>query len=686
MQKTQFKKIALSGFILVFVLQLYSEYLNHIVGQAIEFEAPQNLKKVLTINEAWQKVDLNLTHLSYYLGPDFLSCTGSEKKILACQYSLYQFGQSCQNKSTHHGIEKWALVELKKNQISYNEPAQKVKSNNSNNSNNVKALTYKQKNKDRNKLKQLSKKNIKMLNKKIATQIKYDFNKSYQECPENLKSVSVAKAINAFLSVSKDPHTYIVPLEYFDKVMTQEVLTEGGYFGLQFRLSKNMEWAVYNHIRPSPEPPNEQNNKIINEQDILISLNGVISKNITVHYIKSQLYEYKKMHLTLRSHQTGHLYQVVLNPFVRSQKNVTWSWVDTSSLRSKKADFTTQATEGVVVTHGSIGEAAILQNQRGALLPKVAQIRIKKFVKNTCQDVQSALEQINIQGDSQALLLDLRANPGGSVDEAHCVLSLFVEPDQLVFSTYGFKSDIESNYFSQAKPIIYKNKMAVLVDQASASASEILAGSLKSLGRALIVGQRTFGKGTFQDGQIWPAHPKVALFETQGYYFFPNGESSQLVGVLPTQSFELAQSSQWLREEDLYGFTLPYPTQVGKKIKQKNLNIFESLNQFKLFLKTAQNIQRNGHFLTGRASGGASGGAVIGAVNGETSGAGGDANRDLVNSLVNSLQNDLENKCKDLQKNVQLFNRAEDLATQGLFCLSEPYVFKNLAEGLSRGP
>ncbi|HEV2815534.1 MAG TPA: S41 family peptidase, partial [Solirubrobacteraceae bacterium] len=131
--------------------------------------------------------------------------------------------------------------------------------------------------------------------------------------------------------------------------------------------------------------------------------------------------------------------------------------------------------------------------------------------------------------DVKGIVFDLRSNPGGLVDEARLVASAFLEEGEIV-TTRGRTVD-EQVYRATGDPVAPKTPLVVLVDRASASASEIVAGALQDRGRARLVGTRTFGKGVFQS--VVPLENGGAIDITVGQYFLPSGRNLGGKGTSP---------------------------------------------------------------------------------------------------------------------------------------------------------
>jgi carboxyl-terminal processing protease len=157
----------------------------------------------------------------------------------------------------------------------------------------------------------------------------------------------------------------------------------------------------------------------------------------------------------------------------------------------------------------------------------VGYLRLERFSRTAGEDVRNSIKELREKGNLKALVLDLRDNPGGLLDMAVDVVSKFVPESTLVVSTKGRRSDSERKYFSYEKPMLEDIPMAVLVDRGSASASEIVAGAIQDLDRAVIVGTRSFGKGLVQT--ITRISEGSSLKITTGRYYTPSGRSIQEV-------------------------------------------------------------------------------------------------------------------------------------------------------------
>ncbi len=157
-------------------------------------------------------------------------------------------------------------------------------------------------------------------------------------------------------------------------------------------------------------------------------------------------------------------------------------------------------------------------------------VRIAQFQAGTGQEVEKAIIQLKDEGDLDGLILDLRNNPGGVLQAAVHVSDLFVK-DGLIVYTQGRLADSEQRYNATRPDALQGVPVVVLVNEGTASASEIVAGALQDHGRAVIMGTDTFGKGSVQT--ILPLSDEKAIKLTTARYYTPNGNSIQAEGITP---------------------------------------------------------------------------------------------------------------------------------------------------------
>jgi carboxyl-terminal processing protease len=161
---------------------------------------------------------------------------------------------------------------------------------------------------------------------------------------------------------------------------------------------------------------------------------------------------------------------------------------------------------------------------------KIGYVRIEEFGENTSDELDHALE--NLQHDGmQALVIDLRNNPGGLLDAAVDVAGKFLPPNVVIVSTKGRTPDQEQEFRAHAEREQPDYPMAVLINGYSASGAEIVAGALKDLKRAILVGETTFGKGSVQTVQ--PLGNGVGLRLTTAKYYTPSKRTIHEVGITP---------------------------------------------------------------------------------------------------------------------------------------------------------
>lgn len=161
-------------------------------------------------------------------------------------------------------------------------------------------------------------------------------------------------------------------------------------------------------------------------------------------------------------------------------------------------------------------------------------IQLVRFGQGTSEEVRQALLDMKESGSFDGLILDLRNNPGGLLNEAVSLVDKFIEPGVTVVETRGRLETHNSTLVSQELAMFEDLPMVVLINNGSASASEVVAGALQDLDRALIVGENSFGKGLVQT--VRPLSYNTSLKITVAKYYIPSGRSIQSIEYLHSDS------------------------------------------------------------------------------------------------------------------------------------------------------
>jgi carboxyl-terminal processing protease len=170
----------------------------------------------------------------------------------------------------------------------------------------------------------------------------------------------------------------------------------------------------------------------------------------------------------------------------------------------------------------------------------IAYIRLTEFRENTFSELNNALSTLSKQG-MKALIIDLRNNPGGLLDVAVKITGKFIAPNKMIVYTKGRQKDQNLEFFSEDKHAILDLPLVILINEGSASGSEIVAGALQDYKRAIIIGTKSFGKGSVQT--VIPLNDGSALRLTTSHYFTPSGKIIHGQGVTPDILVELAKDS-----------------------------------------------------------------------------------------------------------------------------------------------
>ena len=161
----------------------------------------------------------------------------------------------------------------------------------------------------------------------------------------------------------------------------------------------------------------------------------------------------------------------------------------------------------------------------GMVSPSTGYIRLNRFSRNTTNEMNQAFKDL-IKKDVKEVIIDLRDNGGGLLTAAVNMIDMLIEKGQTIVSTKGRMKESNRSFLSRTKPIIDKDvKIAILINQGSASASEIVAGSIQDLDRGIVIGRKSFGKGLVQT--LYPIDKIRSLKVTTARYYIPSGRFIQ---------------------------------------------------------------------------------------------------------------------------------------------------------------
>ena len=317
-------------------------------------------------------------------------------------------------------------------------------------------------------------------------------------------------AINGMLS-SLDPHSSYLDADTFKDMREQ---TKGEFGGLGIEVTMDNGWIKV--ISPIDDTPAFKAG--IQAGDYITHIDGttVLGETLTQAVEKMRGPVKSKVKLTIR--------------------------------RKNKEPF------DVMITRDNIKIRSVKTEEKD---PSVGYIRISSFSETTTDDVKKTFAKIQKENpdDLAGYILDLRNNPGGLLDQAVSVADLFLNEGEIV-STRPRRTE-EMQRYNATKGDITKNKpIVVLINEGSASAAEIVAGALQDHKRAVIVGMRSFGKGSVQT--VIPVTGFGAIRLTTARYYTPSGRSIQAKGIEPDIQIPPGHVEYYaLRSDDFAEATLP---------------------------------------------------------------------------------------------------------------------------------
>ena len=162
---------------------------------------------------------------------------------------------------------------------------------------------------------------------------------------------------------------------------------------------------------------------------------------------------------------------------------------------------------------------------KGMVDDGIAYVRLTRFTRNCSSEVEEAILELTNENDVKGLVLDLRGNPGGLLNESVSLCNLFIDKNQEVVSTKGKIKDWEKSYKTMKEPLYKELPLAILINQSSASASEIVSGTIQDLDRGIILGKKSFGKGLVQQTRKLSYNSQLKV--TVAKYYTPSGRCIQ---------------------------------------------------------------------------------------------------------------------------------------------------------------
>ncbi|MDC0458154.1 S41 family peptidase, partial [Alphaproteobacteria bacterium] len=213
---------------------------------------------------------------------------------------------------------------------------------------------------------------------------------------------------------------------------------------------------------------------------------------------------------------------LTINESVSKLRGPVGSKVTITVVRDKKDPYEIEIRRDIIK----------IKSVKHNIIKNIGYVRLTTFSDTTTSGLEKAVNEIkkNVGDKFEGLVLDLRNNPGGLLNQSISVADTFLNQGEIV-STQGRNDDDTSRVFAKKGDLINGKPLIVLINSGSASASEIVAGALKDHSRAIIIGTRSFGKGSVQS--IIPLAGNGAMRLTTARYFTPSGVSIQAKGIEP---------------------------------------------------------------------------------------------------------------------------------------------------------
>ncbi len=215
--------------------------------------------------------------------------------------------------------------------------------------------------------------------------------------------------------------------------------------------------------------------------------------------------------------------KITLMKAVKKLRGEPGTDVNITVLRPGEKEFLEFTITRAIIKIDSVKEARLIED-------KIGYIRLSQFQENTVEEFDDALEDLEVEG-MNALVLDLRYNPGGLLSTSIKVADRFLEKGKVIVQTRGRNDVIEMEVKSTSRNVLPDIPIVVLINEGSASGSEIVAGALRDNNRAVLVGNTTFGKGSVQS--VLPLSEDSAIRLTTGRYYTASHRAIEDEGIEP---------------------------------------------------------------------------------------------------------------------------------------------------------
>ena len=364
----------------------------------------------------------------------------------------------------------------------------------------------------------------------------------------------IAQSINSYLSVTHSPHDHLIPL---DLMKDRSKTSEGKYSGVGLILFHIQQHLIIKRVLEN-SPALKAGLK---SGDIIFKVQGQDVSQMSLSDSSNAIGRVNNKTIYLEILREGVLRHFTLNKEVIKTDNIRTEYIKDN-------------------------------NKKWGL------IRLSSFYKvNTCAQVETAIYKFQEDPQVSGLVIDLRNNPGGLVDEALCTADLFLPKNRLMLEVRPFNPSQPSQFNFSLIPQVTDLPLVILINAGSASSAEIVAGILRDYNRGVLIGERTFGKGTILYGTSfqYPRYPNLIYYQTSAKFYFPSKRTNHILGIIPDHIVTFENSSLVpFREEDLFAYQLPSFQLTLKNQKPvspllSHQNNFQSYQNCLKDLKTSHN-------------------------------------------------------------------------------------------------